>query len=89
MYKKFILTILSVIFLTAPGITQKARAKHTFALGTSEFLLDGNPFQIISGEMHPSRIPAEYWRHRFREAGLLGLKSRALRKSAPERGMRR
>ena len=72
MYKKFILTILSVIFLTAPGFTQKARAKHTFALGTSEFLLDGNPFQIISGEMHPSRIPAEYWRHRIQMAKAMG-----------------
>ncbi|MBP1674298.1 MAG: beta-galactosidase [Bacteroidetes bacterium] len=72
MYKKFILTILSVIFLTAPGFTQKARVKHTFALGTSEFLLDGNPFQIISGEMHPSRIPAEYWRHRIQMAKAMG-----------------
>jgi beta-galactosidase len=72
MYKKLILTILSVIFLAAPGFTQKARAKHTFTLGTSEFLLDGNPFQIISGEMHPSRIPAEYWRHRIQMAKAMG-----------------
>ena len=33
------------------------KAKHTFKLGTSEFLLDKQPFQIISGELHPARIP--------------------------------
>ena len=58
MCKHFILTFLTVILLTASGFSQKQKAKHTFALGTSEFLLDGNPFQIISGEMHPARIPA-------------------------------
>ena len=68
----FILTILSVILLTAPAFSQKVKAKHTFALGTSEFLLDGNPYQIISGEMHPARIPATYWRHRIQMAKAMG-----------------
>ena len=36
------------------------------------FLLDGQPYQIISGEMHPARIPAEYWRHRIRMAKAMG-----------------
>ena len=51
---------------------QAQKAKHTFTLGTSEFLLDGQPFQIISGEMHPARIPAEYWRHRIKMAKAMG-----------------
>ena len=38
---------------------------HTFLLGSEDFLLDGEPFQIISGEIHYSRIPREYWRHRI------------------------
>jgi beta-galactosidase GanA len=46
--------------------------QHTFALGEEEFLLDGEPFQIISGEMHPGRIPAEYWRHRIQMAKAMG-----------------
>jgi len=46
--------------------------KHTFALGTDEFLLDGRPLQIISGEMHPARIPPEYWRQRIRMAKAMG-----------------
>jgi len=33
---------------------------HSFKLEKSEFLLDGKPFQMISGEIHPARIPAEY-----------------------------
>ncbi len=45
---------------------------HTFSLGASDFLLDGKPFQIISGEMHPARIPPEYWRHRIRMARAMG-----------------
>ena len=31
-------------------------------------ILDGKPLRIISCEMHPARIPAEYWRHRIRMA---------------------
>ena len=47
-------------------------SKHTFALGTADFLLDGAPFQMIACEMHPARIPAEYWRHRIRMAKAMG-----------------
>ena len=45
---------------------------HSFKLGKSEFLFDGKPFQIISGEMHPARIPVEYWRHRIQMAKAMG-----------------
>jgi beta-galactosidase len=45
---------------------------HSFKLEKSEFLLDGKPFQIISGEMHPARIPVEYWRHRIQMAKAMG-----------------
>lgn len=38
-----------------------------------EFMLDGKPFQIRSGEMHPQRIPRSYWRQRIRAAKALGL----------------
>src|SRR5262245_27871952 len=46
--------------------------KHTFALSSSAFLLDNKPFQMISGEMHPARIPKEYWRHRIQMAKAMG-----------------
>jgi hypothetical protein len=36
-------------------------------------LLNDRPFTIMAGEMHPARIPAEYWRHRVKMAAALGL----------------
>ncbi|HEX3783710.1 MAG TPA: beta-galactosidase [Pseudonocardiaceae bacterium] len=49
-----------------------------FAADGSEFLLDGKPFQIRSGEMHPARIPVEYWRHRIAMARAMGLNTISL-----------
>ncbi len=37
------------------------------------FVLDGKPFQIISGELHYERIPREYWRDRLKKARAMGL----------------
>lgn len=51
---------------------QADKKPHEFTLGRSEFLLDGKPYQIISGEMHPARIPREYWRHRIQMAKAMG-----------------
>ena len=36
--------------------------KHTFTIGTNDFLLDGQRFQIRCGEVHAPRVPPEYWR---------------------------
>ena len=72
MSKKIILALLTVLFLTTAGLSQKQKSKHTLTLGTTEFILDGSPFQIISGEMHPSRIPSDYWRHRIQMAKAMG-----------------
>ena len=47
-------------------------AAHSFTLASNDFLLDGRPFQIIGCELHPARIPAEYWPHRIRMAKALG-----------------
>ncbi|MEW9623810.1 beta-galactosidase [Rhodanobacter geophilus] len=46
---------------------------HRFEFSAQHFLLDGKPFQIRSGEMHPIRIPAGYWRQRIRMAKAMGL----------------
>ena len=48
---------------------------HSFTVERGEFLLDGKPFQIISGEMHYARIPRAYWRDRLRMAKAMGLNS--------------
>ncbi|MBW7839260.1 MAG: beta-galactosidase, partial [Chitinophagaceae bacterium] len=57
------------LFLATSGWAQ---GKHTFSLSPDNFLLDGKPFQIISGELHPARIPREYWRHRIQMAKAMG-----------------
>lgn len=54
------------------GQAVQAQSKHAFALSKTDFLLDGKPFQMISGEMHPARIPHEYWRHRIQMAKAMG-----------------
>ncbi|HEY8954507.1 beta-galactosidase family protein [Chitinophaga sp.] len=54
------------------GQAVQAQSKHSFALSKTDFMLDGKPFQVISGEMHPARIPHEYWRHRIRMAKAMG-----------------
>jgi beta-galactosidase len=69
MKKVFVLSYL-VCFLAVGLMAQQT--KHTFTLGKSDFLLDGKPLQIISGEMHPARIPQEYWRHRIKMAKAMG-----------------
>ncbi len=50
-----------------------ANAKSSFAIGDSDFLLDGKPFQIKAGEMHPGRIPHQYWADRLKMAHAMGL----------------
>jgi beta-galactosidase GanA len=69
---RHILNLAVVILFMTSFSAQAQKPKHTFKLGASEFLLDGQPFQIISGEMHPARIPLEYWRHRIMMAKAMG-----------------
>ena len=51
---------------------------HRFELSDRQFLLDGRPFVVRCGEMHPIRIPREYWRHRIRMARAMGLNTISL-----------
>jgi beta-galactosidase len=60
-------------FLFFFSISSAQTAKHTFALGDGDFLLDGKPLQMISGEMHCARIPVAYWRDRMKMAKAMGL----------------
>lgn len=60
---------MSLLCITLPV---PAQVRHRFTLGKKEFLLDGKPLRLISGEMHPARIPRAYWRHRIRMAKAMG-----------------
>lgn len=66
--KRILLSILIITWLT----NVSAQQKHVFSFSKSKFLLDGKLFQIIGGELHPSRIPKEYWKHRIQMAKAMG-----------------
>lgn len=65
--------MLCLFLLSALSFCSAQNPSHTFALGDSVFLLDGKPLQMISGEMHCTRIPREYWRQRMKMAKAMGL----------------
>lgn len=66
------IVVMSALALCALTSMVSAQSKHSFTLAKKDFLLDGKPYQIISGEMHPARIPKEYWRHRIQMAKAMG-----------------
>src|SRR6266849_2222583 len=76
---KFIVLIV-VLALTLLNSTSAQQASSTaaksvrsFGWQDEHFLLDGKPFQIISGDMHYARVPRQYWRDRMRKMKAMGL----------------
>jgi beta-galactosidase len=65
--------LLFVSFMSTVAFSQGPPSAHKFAIEGDHFVLDGKPFQIISGEMHYARIPREYWRDRLKKARAMGL----------------
>lgn len=63
-------TLALLFSLTSLAISATA---GTFAVKDRDFLLDGKPFQILSGEMHYPRVPREYWHDRLQKAKAMGL----------------
>ena len=57
--------------LALPAMAQPQA--HTFSWRGEQFLLDGAPFVIRSGEMHYPRVPRPYWRDRMRKMRAMGL----------------
>ena len=75
MGRSMVATLLTALAIS-PTVTIHAKLDtkpvHEFRLGKKDFLLDGKPLQIMSGEMHPARIPSVYWRHRIQMAKAMG-----------------
>lgn len=63
----FILTLNSIL---PSGSSAQSKG---FSVADGEFMQDGKPVKIHSGEMHYSRIPKEYWRHRLQMMKGMGL----------------
>ena len=67
------LLLLAVCLLAAGSVVAAKQTKHTFAIANGNFIYDGKPIQIHSGEMHYARVPAPYWRHRMKMMKAMGL----------------
>lgn len=53
--------------------TGNAQKNTEFEIKDGDFYVNGKATRILSGEMHYSRIPHEYWRHRLQMMKGLGL----------------
>ncbi len=52
---------------------QTKTTRNTFAITDGQFVYNGKPMQLHSGEMHYARVPAPYWRHRMKMMKAMGL----------------
>ena len=63
----------TIVCLLLLVITTRAQQKHTFQIKDSQFLYDGKPIQIHSGEIHFARLPRAYWKQRLEMMKAMGL----------------
>lgn len=66
--KKILFTFCFSLF-----VVTLCNAQKSFAIGEGQFLLNGKPYRIFSGEMHYPRIPKEYWKDRLLKLKATGL----------------
>ncbi len=55
------------------GPEPEITARGDFAIGREDFLLDGEPFRIVSGALHYFRVHPGQWEDRVDKARMLGL----------------
>ena len=75
------LSLFSVLLLAAhlcvaapmPMPESNDGAKHVFTTNQENFLMDGKPVKIISGEMHYPRVPRSHWQDRFQRMKSMGM----------------
>jgi beta-galactosidase len=75
--RKGIHVIAFVALIAAAGASlltaAQTQSRRVVQIKGPQFVVDGRPLQIISGEMHYPRIPREYWRDRMKKARAMGL----------------
>ncbi len=49
--------LVCVLTAVSCATVKTSQPAHTFAIGTNDFLLDGQRFQIRCGEIHAARVP--------------------------------
>ena len=57
---------------SAGGTREGGAPAKSFTVEGDQFVLDGTPFRILSGEIHYFRIPRIYWEDRLRRVKALG-----------------
>jgi beta-galactosidase len=70
--------ILAIVFAIAPqnrALAQQSTPpkQGSLVVKDGKFLMNGRPYQILSGEIHYARVPRAYWRDRLRKAKAMGL----------------
>lgn len=65
--------LLAATHLTSFSCFAAVANRGSFTYNDRDFLLNGEPFQIIAGQMDPQRVPPQYWRSRLRMARAMGL----------------
>ena len=70
--KYFIAAVASCASL---GAAATASADPTFVIENDTFVRNGDPVQLMSGSIHYSRVPPEYWNDRLQRLRAMGLNS--------------
>lgn len=72
--RRIAVVLLALLALQAskPALAQQ---KHSFKIGEKAFLVDGKPIQFFCGEIHPYRVPPEYWKDRLQMIHAMGMNS--------------
>lgn len=69
--KNFNKYICIVLFILSTNLAFSQ--KGNLEIKGGQFLLNGKPFTIYSGEMHYPRVPSSYWKHRLQMMKAMGL----------------
>lgn len=70
MRKRILALCVSLLMCPVMGFSQD---KFTFEIKDGHFYRNGEIIPVLSGEMHYSRIPHQYWRHRLKMMRAMGL----------------
>lgn len=70
---KVLLCIIAIFSFTVSASFAQQKPVHTFEIKNGDFVYDGKPIKIHSGEMHYARIPKPYWRQRLKMVKAMGL----------------
>jgi len=71
--KKRDFNLLVLFLFLSTAFTFAQTKKSNFEIKNGQFLLNGKAVSLLSGEMHYSRIPHQYWRHRLQMMKGMGL----------------